>query len=96
MYQGGVTFSKIEGKCPRVSPLTLTGVLKTLARSKYLERARKRKRASTKRPREATPVIEEEPETEEGGGGGGGWGGGGVGGGGGGVRRLPRATSALP
>ena len=70
--KGGVTFSKTKEKCPRASPLTLTRVLKTLAHCEEVERARKRKKAGTGLPREATPIAKEELETEEGGGGGGG------------------------
>ena len=70
----GVTFSEIEEKCLRSSPLTLTGVLKTLAHGEKVEKVRKRKRAAIELPKGATPTTEEEPETEEGGGGGGGGG----------------------
>ena len=59
--KGGVTFSDIEEKCSRASPLTLTRVLKTLAQGEEVERAIKRKRAATKLLREATPIAEEEP-----------------------------------
>ena len=72
--KGGVTVSETEEKGPRVSPLTLTRVLKTPTQGEEVERIRKRKRTTIELPREVTPVIEEEPETKErGGGGGGGW-----------------------
>ena len=45
--KGCITFSEIEDKCPRSSHLTLTGVLKTLAQGKEVERARKMKRSAT-------------------------------------------------
>ena len=54
---GGVTFNETEEKCPRSSPLTLTGVLKTPAQGEEVERARKRKRADTYFPREAAPIV---------------------------------------
>ena len=41
--KGGVTFNKREERCPRSSPLTLTGVLKAPAQGEEVERARKRK-----------------------------------------------------
>ena len=63
--KGSVTFNETEEKCPRPSPLTLTGVLKTLAQCEQVEKARKRKRAYTNFPREEDPTVEEEPETEE-------------------------------
>ena len=65
--KGGVTFSEIEEKCLRAFPLTLTRGLKTPAQGEEVERARKRKRAAPKLPREATPTAKEEPETKEGG-----------------------------
>ena len=61
----GETFSETEEKCPRSSSLTLNGVLKTSAQGEEVERARKRKRAATELPKEATPAVEEGPETEE-------------------------------
>ena len=39
----GVTFSEIEDRCPRSSPLTLTGFLKAPAQGEEVERARKKK-----------------------------------------------------
>ena len=74
----GVTFNETEEGCPRASPLTLTRVLKDLAQGEEVERARKRKRATTELPRKAAPAVEKELEIEEragegeGGGGGGG------------------------
>ena len=61
----GVTFKETEEKCPRASPLTLTEVLKTPTKGEEVERARKRKRAITELPREATLTVEKELETEE-------------------------------
>ena len=59
--KGRVTFRETKEKCPRSSPLTLIGVLKTLTHGEEVERARKRKRTATELPREATPAAEEEP-----------------------------------
>ena len=39
--KGGVTFNEIEEKCPRASPLTLTGVLRTPAQGEEVKRAKK-------------------------------------------------------
>ena len=38
--KGGVTFSEIKEKCPRASPLTLTGILETPAQGEEVERER--------------------------------------------------------
>ena len=59
--KGGVTFSETEEKCLRASPLTLTGVLKTPAQGEEVERVRKRKRATTELPREATFIVVPQP-----------------------------------
>ena len=64
-FKGGVTFSETKERCPRSSPLTLTGVLKALAWDEEVERARNMKKAASKLPREATPRVDEEPKTEE-------------------------------
>ena len=63
--KGGVTFNETKERYLTASPLTLTRVLKAPAYGEEVERVRKRKRAATKLPREATPTIEEKPETEE-------------------------------
>ena len=67
--KGGVTFRETKERYPRPSPLTLIRVLKTPAQGEEVERARKRKRATTEMLREATLVVEEKLETEERGGG---------------------------
>ena len=59
--KGGVTFSETEEKCLRASPLTLTGVLKIPAQGEEVERVRKRKRAATELPREATFAVAPQP-----------------------------------
>ena len=76
MYQGGVTFSETGEKCPRFSPLTLTGVLKAPVQGEEVERTRKRKMTTSELQGEVVPTVEERLETEKkkgrGGGGGGG------------------------
>ena len=54
----GVTFSETEEKCPRSSPLTLTGVLKAPIQGERVERTRKIKRATSELQRKATPIAE--------------------------------------
>ena len=72
--KGGVTFNETEEKCPKVSHLTLTRALKTLAESEEVGRIRKRKRVETKQQRETTLVVEVEDELGHEERGGGGWG----------------------
>ena len=69
--KGGVKFNEEEERCPKASPLTLTGALKALVESEKGERrenTRKRKRANTKVHRELIPtaIAEEEASSEEG------------------------------
>ena len=63
--KGGVTFSETEEKCPRSSPLTLTGVIKAPIQGEEVERTKKRKRETLELQREVAPPAEEELETEE-------------------------------
>ena len=60
-----MTFSETEEKCPRSSPLTLTGVLKASVQGEEVERTRKRKRVSSELKREVGPAAKEELETKE-------------------------------
>ena len=65
MYQGGVTFSETEEKCPRSSHITFTGVLKALVQGEEVERTRKRKRATSELQGEVVSIAKERLETEE-------------------------------
>ena len=67
MYQGGVTFSETEGeKCPKDSPLTLTGITKGPVEIEEGERRRKIK-IIVEQPREPVLIVEakEESDSEE-------------------------------
>ena len=61
--KGGVTFSETEERCPRSSPITLTGVLKAPTQGEEVERARKMKSAALELLKEAAPTTNEETET---------------------------------
>ena len=50
--KGGVTFSETKENYPKASPLTLTGVLKTPAEDKEVERIRMMKRVNKEKQRE--------------------------------------------
>ena len=65
--KGDVTFNVIEEKCPKVSPLTLIGVLKTSTEDEEVERIKKRKMVDKEQPRETIPLVEAEEgfENEE-------------------------------
>ena len=71
MHQGGVKFNKEEEeRCPKVSPLTLDGVLKALVESKGGERrekAKKRNRAEIEEPKDQphAAVFKEGASSEE-------------------------------
>ena len=62
---GGVTFSETKEKCPRSSPLILTGVLKAPVQRKEVEKTRKRKRSNSELQGEAVHAVEERLDIEE-------------------------------
>ena len=62
--KGGVTFSEIEEeKCPKSSPLTLSGITKGPIENEKWERRRNRK-ITVEEPRELVPTIEAEEESD--------------------------------
>ena len=73
VYQGGVTFNEVEEqRCPKASPLSLTGALKAPIKNEEDEKRSKRKRR-VEQPREPVPteVAKEETSSEQRGGEGG-------------------------
>ena len=59
----GIKVAEHEEKSMKASPLTLTGVLKTLVEGEEVKIIRKRRRTK-ERPRETIPIIEVEREFE--------------------------------
>ena len=62
--KGGVTFNETYEKCPKSSPLTLTGVLKTLIGDEKVKIIRKRKIIEKEQPKETVLIVEAEEEFE--------------------------------
>ena len=60
--KGGIKVVEDNEKGPKASPLTLTGVLKTLIKDEEVKRIRKRKMVEKEQPRETVPIIEDEGE----------------------------------